>query len=648
MVADVAADAEKGSEGWMKDHTRPCTRCRSPIEKRGGCNHVTCWVCLKEFCWVCGKDWAEHNSATGGYYQCNLMMEAQQQQEGQQGVGVFQQQQRGQRQEVVREERRQRGGLGFLATAWRPAVVGGAGGGGDGGRGGGVGGGWLGEYRRQRRALLGLEEVAGMGVLPEPDDSVLRAMAADGAAAGRGAATVVSTAAAAAAGGGEALSDEEEEHYGYGGPQYMLEPLETTADAAGLAAASGPSLLTEVLQALCTCALQHKRRYFVMQHNTQELEEDQPRMLLEHMQLLLTALLQQPRLSGAPRSTLEVLSETEQSPEPLPRATGTAGGLGRRAFSPTWLDVALEEEWSIPCGFHGGVARGAFRRLSPGPAAAAYGSASVAAIPGGKRAGPDKKAVQRCLATSSMFRADPAGALSAPGGIVAAAAGGGGGGGVGSGAATAGAATIPWWCKDMSGMGRGAAASGAMPSLAGSLTATAAASGACAGLEAAPVTDAAENGTGARDQIMASSTASAGNASSVSAGSIGSSSGSSMVLQPAMKGRDQGAVAEQQLSQQEIAAVASTGVNAATASISSDAAAAEAAPAPAAAASGASLLSCELVQHWVQCLVRCRGALKWSAVLGYSLNSVGARRRLQVLQVSLSCFQTSSTGLGLQ
>jgi hypothetical protein len=45
------------------------------------------------------------------------------------------------------------------------------------------------------------------------------------------------------------------------------------------------------------------------------------------------------------------------------------------------------------------------------------------------------------------------------------------------------------------------------------------------------------------------------------------------------------------------------------------------------------VLSCELVQQWLQCLVLCRGALKWSAVLGYSLDSVADRRRLLMLQV---------------
>lgn len=30
-----------------------------------------CKVCGHEFCWVCLGAWKDHNSSTGGYYNCN-------------------------------------------------------------------------------------------------------------------------------------------------------------------------------------------------------------------------------------------------------------------------------------------------------------------------------------------------------------------------------------------------------------------------------------------------------------------------------------------------------------------------------------------------------------------------------------------------
>lgn len=38
----------------MLKHSRPCPKCRYPIEKNGGCNHVRCSSCQFYFCWHCG------------------------------------------------------------------------------------------------------------------------------------------------------------------------------------------------------------------------------------------------------------------------------------------------------------------------------------------------------------------------------------------------------------------------------------------------------------------------------------------------------------------------------------------------------------------------------------------------------------------
>jgi hypothetical protein len=57
---------------WIMVHTQPCPKCFQPIEKNGGCNHITHRACGAEFCWVCRGPWAEH----GGNYNCNRFDES--------------------------------------------------------------------------------------------------------------------------------------------------------------------------------------------------------------------------------------------------------------------------------------------------------------------------------------------------------------------------------------------------------------------------------------------------------------------------------------------------------------------------------------------------------------------------------------------
>ncbi|KAF8337493.1 uncharacterized protein EI90DRAFT_3013700 [Cantharellus anzutake] len=39
---------------WKAENdVRPCSRCRVPIQKKGGCNHMTCSICKADVCWVC-------------------------------------------------------------------------------------------------------------------------------------------------------------------------------------------------------------------------------------------------------------------------------------------------------------------------------------------------------------------------------------------------------------------------------------------------------------------------------------------------------------------------------------------------------------------------------------------------------------------
>ncbi|KAL7712850.1 RBR-type E3 ubiquitin transferase [Entamoeba marina] len=48
-------DNAKGDDAYaefIKNHTKPCPKCRKPIQKNGGCNHMTC-TCGHQFCWIC-------------------------------------------------------------------------------------------------------------------------------------------------------------------------------------------------------------------------------------------------------------------------------------------------------------------------------------------------------------------------------------------------------------------------------------------------------------------------------------------------------------------------------------------------------------------------------------------------------------------
>ena len=62
---------------WLLDNTKPCPKCKTRIEKNGGCNHMTCRTstgagCGYEFCWICGHEWHTHQ---GNGYSCNKFVD---------------------------------------------------------------------------------------------------------------------------------------------------------------------------------------------------------------------------------------------------------------------------------------------------------------------------------------------------------------------------------------------------------------------------------------------------------------------------------------------------------------------------------------------------------------------------------------------
>ncbi|GER38019.1 RING/U-box superfamily protein [Striga asiatica] len=60
------------SAGMILANSKPCPKCKRPIEKNQGCMHMTCTPpCKFEFCWLCLGVWSDHGERTGGFYACN-------------------------------------------------------------------------------------------------------------------------------------------------------------------------------------------------------------------------------------------------------------------------------------------------------------------------------------------------------------------------------------------------------------------------------------------------------------------------------------------------------------------------------------------------------------------------------------------------
>ena len=63
----IWSQQQHSSEEWIEFATRQCPKCKTRIQKDGGCNYMRCSRCQFEFCWVCGADWATHSD----HFVCN-------------------------------------------------------------------------------------------------------------------------------------------------------------------------------------------------------------------------------------------------------------------------------------------------------------------------------------------------------------------------------------------------------------------------------------------------------------------------------------------------------------------------------------------------------------------------------------------------
>ncbi|KAJ7954537.1 RBR-type E3 ubiquitin transferase [Quillaja saponaria] len=71
--------SEAENTKWISAYCKPCPKCKRPIEKNHGCNHMTCThPCYFQFCWICFDKWSEHRSCNS-YLQSEELKEEEKQ-----------------------------------------------------------------------------------------------------------------------------------------------------------------------------------------------------------------------------------------------------------------------------------------------------------------------------------------------------------------------------------------------------------------------------------------------------------------------------------------------------------------------------------------------------------------------------------------
>lgn len=67
LTKTLKGDSDTFNEVWKEIWTNYCPKCQVPIEKNGGCPHMTCERCKFEFCWFCMQRWSSHDDLKCGF-----------------------------------------------------------------------------------------------------------------------------------------------------------------------------------------------------------------------------------------------------------------------------------------------------------------------------------------------------------------------------------------------------------------------------------------------------------------------------------------------------------------------------------------------------------------------------------------------------
>ncbi|KAG6477854.1 hypothetical protein ZIOFF_061286 [Zingiber officinale] len=113
---------ESENMNWILANSKPCPKCKRPIEKNQGCMHITCTPpCKFEFCWLCLGPWSEHGERTGGFNACNRY-EAAKQEGAQKALSDLQSMQNEKLEKLSVRQSQPESHLKFMIEAWLQIV----------------------------------------------------------------------------------------------------------------------------------------------------------------------------------------------------------------------------------------------------------------------------------------------------------------------------------------------------------------------------------------------------------------------------------------------------------------------------------------------------------------------------------------------